>query len=73
MIRDCNAGDFDSILAVINDAARAYRGVIPADLLRDPYMSTEALRRGIADGVAFSGADLGGELLGAMGSQCWRT
>lgn len=59
VIRDCNAGDFDSILAVINGAARAYRGVIPEDL-RDPYMSTEALRREIPDGAAFSGADLGG-------------
>lgn len=60
VIRDCNAGDFDSILAVINGAARVYRGVIPEDLLRDPYMSAEALRRGFADGAEFSGADLGG-------------
>jgi GNAT superfamily N-acetyltransferase len=69
MIRDCNAGDFDGILAVINDAAWAYRGVIPEDRLRDPYMSNDALRREIADGVAFSGADPGGDLLGVMGSQ----
>ena len=69
MIRDCNAGDFDSILAVINDAARAYRGVIPEDRLLDPYMSSDALRRESADSVAFSGLDLGGELLGVMGSQ----
>ena len=69
MIRDCNAGDFDSILAVINDAARAYRGVIPEDRMRDPYMPADALRREIADGVAFSGADPEGELLGVMGSQ----
>lgn len=69
MIRECNAGDFESILAVINDAARAYRGVIPEDRLRDPYMSADELRREVADGVAFSGTDVRGELLGVMGSQ----
>lgn len=69
MIRQCNAGDFDSILAVVNDAARAYCGVIPEDRLHEPYMSADELRREIADGVAFSGVDSGGELLGVMGCQ----
>ena len=31
MIRDCNAADFDTILAIINDGAQAYQGVIPED------------------------------------------
>jgi GNAT superfamily N-acetyltransferase len=69
LIRDCSAGDFEGILAVINDAARAYRGVIPEDRLYDPYMSAGALRREIADGVAFSGAGPGDDLHGVMGSQ----
>ena len=38
---------------VVNDGARAYRGVIPADRLREPYMSREELRGEIADGVRF--------------------
>ena len=38
---------------VVNDGARAYRGVIPGDRLHDPYMSREELRGEIADGVRF--------------------
>ena len=38
MIRRCTADDFDRILAIINDAARAYRGVIPDDRWKEPYM-----------------------------------
>ena len=30
-IREATAHDFDSILSVINEAAMAYKGVIPAD------------------------------------------
>ncbi len=38
MIRQCVAGDFDHILAIVNDAAGAYRGVISDDRWKDPYM-----------------------------------
>ena len=31
MIRDYQEEDFDEVLAIINDAATAYKGVIPAD------------------------------------------
>ena len=31
MIRECNAADFEDIYRVINDAAQAYRNIIPAD------------------------------------------
>ena len=41
MIRPCSDADFDAIYAIINDAAQAYRGVIPADRWHDPYMSKE--------------------------------
>ena len=36
MIRPCDAGDFAAILDVVNDAARAYKGVIPADRWHEP-------------------------------------
>ena len=39
MIRPCTDADFDAIYAIINDAAQAYCGVIPADRWHDPYMS----------------------------------
>ncbi len=69
MIRDCTAADFDTILAIINDGAQAYRGVIPEDRRHDPYMAAAELQGEIAAGVAFSGVDREGELRGVMGIQ----
>jgi len=42
-IRECGAADFDEIWRIVNDAAEAYRGVIPADRWHDPYMTREQL------------------------------
>ncbi len=53
---------------IIDDAARAYQGVIPADCWREPYMSREELRREIEAGVVFWGYDEG-ELVGVIGIQ----
>ena len=39
MIRCCANADFPAIEAVINEAAQAYRGVIPADCWHEPYMT----------------------------------
>ena len=69
MIRICAPGDFDQIYAIINDGAKAYRGVIPADRWTEPYMSREKLRHEIDDGVAFWGHEDGGALAGVMGLQ----
>ena len=55
MIRQCTDGDFDLMLAIINDAARAYRGVIPDDRWHEPYMTERELRRDIQHSVAFLG------------------
>ena len=60
------------ILAIVNAAAEAYRGVIPADRWHDPYMPAEQLEREIAAGVAFWGADVDGRLAGVMGIQAVR-
>lgn len=70
MIADCVAADMDAMLSVINDAAEAYRGVIPADRWHDPYMSRDELAGEIAAGVAFRGAyDEDDGLIGVMGAQ----
>lgn len=69
VIRHCRPADTDSIHAIINDAAQAYRGVIPADRWHDPYMTRAALDAEIADGVHFWGADADGALVGVMGIQ----
>jgi N-acetylglutamate synthase-like GNAT family acetyltransferase len=69
MIRRCNDSDFQTIWAVINEAAQAYKGIIPADRWTEPYMSAEKLRHEIADGVIFWGWEEEGELTGVMGLQ----
>jgi N-acetylglutamate synthase-like GNAT family acetyltransferase len=69
MLRAANAGDFDAILGVINDAAEAYRGFIPADCWHVPYMSGEELRHELAAGVRFSVFERSGSIVGVMGVQ----
>lgn len=69
MIRPCNAVDVPVMLEIINDAARAYRGVIPADCWTEPYMSEDELRREIEDGVQFWGVEQEGHLVAVMGIQ----
>ena len=51
LIRQSREADFEAMLAIINDAALAYRGVIPDDRWHDPYMSADELGREIRDGV----------------------
>jgi N-acetylglutamate synthase-like GNAT family acetyltransferase len=68
-IRKSVANDFEAILAIINDAAQAYRGVIPSDRWHEPYMSADELAKEIASGVIFWMAEDNGQLLGVMGIQ----
>jgi N-acetylglutamate synthase-like GNAT family acetyltransferase len=69
MIRRCEDRDFDVIWTIINDGARAYKGIIPADRWTEPYMSCEKLQHEIDDGVLFWGYDEAGALAGVMGIQ----
>ncbi len=70
MIRRCTADDFDRILAIINDAARAYRGVIPDDRWKEPYMPAGELAEELAADVSFDGYEIeGAGLVGVMGIQ----
>jgi GNAT superfamily N-acetyltransferase len=69
MIRSLLPSDFDAILQVINDAAQAYQGVIPADRWKEPYMSAGELREEIEAGARFYGWVEGGHLLGVAGIQ----
>jgi GNAT superfamily N-acetyltransferase len=69
MIRRCGDHDFELIWTIVNDGARAYQGVIPADRWHDPYMSTAELREKIEDGVVFWGYEESGTLQGVMGLQ----
>lgn len=69
MIRKCGAADLENIFTVINDAAVAYKGVIPDDRWHEPYMPLGELRSEIKKGVAFWGFEDSGELVGVMGIQ----
>jgi N-acetylglutamate synthase-like GNAT family acetyltransferase len=69
MIRQTDERDFETIYTIINDAAEAYRGVIPPDRWHDPYMPREELRLQIEHGVEFWGYEDAGELIGVMGIQ----
>ena len=69
LIRRSLASDSPAILTIVNDAARAYHGVIPADRWHEPYMSADELEREIAAGVVFWIAEDGGRPLGVMGIQ----
>src|SRR5215211_3278412 len=68
-IRPCCEDERAAILAIVNAAAEAYRGVIPADRRHDPYMPADELDREIAAGVVFWGYEADGELVGVMGIQ----
>jgi N-acetylglutamate synthase-like GNAT family acetyltransferase len=68
-IRQSEEADFADILAIVNDAARAYRGVIPADRWHEPYMPAEELAREITSGVVFWLAEAERRVSGVMGIQ----
>ena len=68
-IRPCRDDERTDILAIVNAAAEAYRGVIPADCWHEPYMDARDLDGEIAGGVAFWGYEGDGALLGIMGIQ----
>lgn len=69
MIRKCLPEDFDAVFAIINDAAQAYKGIIPADRWHEPYMSRAELTEEMADGIVFWGLEQDGQLAGVMGIQ----
>lgn len=69
VIRRCAQADFDTAYAIINEAAQAYKGVIPSGCWKEPYMPREELRREIEEGVVFWGYEEGGGLVGVMGTQ----
>jgi GNAT superfamily N-acetyltransferase len=68
-IRRCRDDDRETILAIVNSAAAAYRGVIPADRWHEPYMPAGELDHEIAAGVEFWGYEMDGMLVGVMGIQ----
>ena len=68
MIRPCNQADLGRICEVINDAARAYEGIIPADCYHQPYMPMDELERE-AHRLTFYGWEEDGRLTGIIGCE----
>jgi len=66
MIRKCQASDAQRIYFIINEAAKAYGGVIPADCYHQPYMPMDELEKEMKR-VTFFGWEVKGELVGVMG------
>ena len=69
MIRKATDEDFEEIFNIINDAAIAYKGVIPPDRWHEPYMTREELQAQIEEGLRFSCYVDNYEIIGAMGIQ----
>ncbi|MCL5773866.1 MAG: GNAT family N-acetyltransferase [Firmicutes bacterium] len=80
LIRKCINRDFETIYEIINEAAQAYKGVIPKDCWKENpedatglsvavYMSKAELQHEIDNGVVFRGYEEAGELAGVMGIQ----
>ena len=66
MIRKCQPDDIARIYFIINEAAKAYEGVIPADRYHQPYMPMEELEREMKR-MTFFGWEVNGELAGVVG------
>jgi GNAT superfamily N-acetyltransferase len=69
MIRKLSCVELGSMLHVINCASEAYRGVIPEDRWKEPYMSSTELNEEIESGVQFFGWMEERSLMGLMGIQ----
>ncbi len=68
MIRRCSSKDEHAILHIINQSAKAYRGVIPDDRYKEPYMTLDELQNEMAE-MTFFGYEKEGRLLGVVGDQ----
>ncbi|RZN40533.1 MAG: N-acetyltransferase [Methanophagales archaeon ANME-1-THS] len=69
MIRKLLPTEIDRILEVINDGAQAYKGIIPADRWKEPYMSADELEGDLKAGLTFFGWEENDVVLGVMGIQ----
>lgn len=66
MIRICRSADTERLYYIVNEAARAYEGHIPADCYHQPYMPLEELKGEMAR-LSFYGWEEDGRVVGVMG------
>jgi GNAT superfamily N-acetyltransferase len=66
MVLECRTNDIQRVHFIINEAAKVYQGVIPADRYHQPYMSRDELEREMKR-ATFFGWEADGEIVGVMG------
>lgn len=69
MIRKSRTDDFELVYKIINEAAQSYKGVIPDEYWKEPYMSKDELKNEIEEGVEFWVYEEEGKIFGVMGIQ----
>lgn len=69
IVKSDHIKDFHTIFEIINDASIAYKGIIPKDRWKEPYMPKIELETQISEGVEFWNYQENNEILGVMGIQ----
>ena len=68
MIRKCGLDDIEQMYVIINEAAGAYKGIIPPDRYHEPYMPMDELREEMQH-MIFFGWEENRRLVAVMGFQ----
>jgi GNAT superfamily N-acetyltransferase len=69
MICEVEFSEYATVIDIVNDAAQAYKGVIPSDCWKEPYMAADELFEEVDAGVDFYGWKEGDTLVAVMGIQ----
>ena len=69
MIKECTQNNTSEILNIINNASIKYKGIIPNDCWKEPYMSEQELLEEFSDGVRMYGYHQNDKLIGVIGIQ----
>jgi N-acetylglutamate synthase-like GNAT family acetyltransferase len=68
-IRSYGPDELGLVEEIINDSAQAYKGVIPPDFWREPYLPLSELKQQAKAGVIFFGTQQEGKLAGVIGME----
>ena len=69
MIREYKQTNTSEILNIINEASLKYKGIIPNDCWKEPYMSEQELLEEFSDEVRMYGYHQNDKLIGVIGVQ----
>ena len=69
MIKEYKQNNTSEIINIINNASLKYKGIIPNDCWKEPYMSEQELLDEFSDGVRMYGYHQNNKLIGVIGVQ----